>query len=95
MSDIYKAVIAAVVGFVLLEAHRAQQEGRKFSFSNVPVVGQIMAPTLDQLPNTTGTQSYAQPITMEQALMAIDADPALVADLTPQGQYRIDPRMSG
>ena len=92
MSDFWKGILVAVGAYVLLELQKAKKEGRDFHLSDLPILAQVANPTTDPLPNTDASYSGYREPTMEQTLQAIDANPNLVADLTPQGQYRVDTR---
>lgn len=98
--DIVKGVVVAVIGYILLKSHEAQQRGEVFQLSSLPIIGAIMNPQMDPLPTSDGSVrigdgsfiSATGELTMAEALSAIDANPNLVADLTPQGQFRVDTR---
>lgn len=90
-----KIIIGAIVGFIAVEIFKSQQENRAFSAQKIPVIGQIVAPIIDPIANTDASFAGYQGASMADTLQMIDANPGLVADITPQGQFRIDPRQTG
>ena len=95
MSKLTKGLLISLAAYVVIKALEANQAGRVFSLSELPILGQIMAPAIDPVADTSASYSGYEGASMSETLMAIDANPGLVADLTPQGQYRIDTRQIG
>ena len=89
-----KQLIVAIAAFVLLEIYRAKKAGRAVTIAGVDL-SQIQFPQIDPVQNLENTERVGvEAVTIEEALMAIEQNPRLVADITPQGQFRVDTRGS-